>query len=870
MSLNMERFTHLSEESIYAAHKIVTDLNQQRLEAEHLLIALLQQQEGMVPTIIQKLQISLNSLISDLKKAIQNRSGSEKENGKDVYLAFSCEQIIKKAEEEADRMLDEFLAPEHLLLGIVAHTGTEASAILKSRNITLTNLSKLVTELRSGKRVSSRDTDSSPGATVSEFCQDLVELARANKFDPVIGRDDEVRRVIQVLSRRSKNNPILIGEPGVGKTAIIEGLAQRIYLGDVPDSLKNSRLLSLDLAAMVAGAKYRGEFEDRLKGLLRDIENSEENNILFIDEIHTLMGAGSSEGSMDASNMLKPSLARGVLRCVGATTIKEFKKTIEKDPAMERRFQQVFVPEPTTEDCIAILRGLKGKYEVHHGVRIKDSAIVASAKLSARYIPDRFLPDKAIDLIDESASKIRIEIDSMPTMIDQIERRIMQLEIEKKALVKEEDQKSAERLGIIGQELQKNRAQSDRLKSQWMEERKAIQNIRLLKEEIEKAKQEELEAQRSGNLELAAKLKYGTLDNLEKELHRSNQYTGMNGQGRLLKEEVDEEDIAAIVSNWTGIPVSKMMEEEQEKLLNMERTMAEKLVGQKQALISIANAIRRSRTGIQDPDRPLGSFMFMGSTGVGKTELAKILATFLFNDPKAMIRLDMSEYMEKHTVSRLLGAPPGYMGFDEGGILTDAVRRKPYSVVLFDEIEKGHPEVVNILLQILDDGILTDSRGIRVDFKNTIVILTTNLGSEIILKAHTENRTVDNETARKALLNHFRPELLNRLDEMIIFNPLSLENIVQLVKIQIEALNKRFSENGTGLKITQDAQECLAKQGYDPEFGARPLKRVIQRELEDVLAYKILDGTIKQGDLIEVRELNGKLSFHRIKAGLKT
>ncbi|MCP4297285.1 MAG: AAA domain-containing protein [Proteobacteria bacterium] len=869
MSLNMNRFTVLSEEAIYACHDIVAEMGQQRLDTEHLLLTLIQQKTGLVPRLLKHLKVNTKDLSTEIKQYIEDIKPSNQEN-KNIYISYSCEQVIRKAEQEADRMRDDFLAPEHLLLGISLHPGTEAVSLLKIHGLDSKELSKTIHQIRKGKRVTKKKETAtgSSGTGEFEYCQDLVELARENKFDPVIGRDDEVRRVIQVLSRRTKNNPILIGEPGVGKTAILEGLAQRIYLGDVPESLKNSRLLLLDLAGMIAGSKYRGEFEDRLKGLLQELEISKDANVLFIDEIHTLVGAGASEGALDASNMLKPLLARGVLHCVGATTIKEYKKNIEKDPALARRFQQIMVEEPSVEDCIAILRGLKGKYEVHHGVRIKDAAIIASATLSERYIHDRFLPDKAIDLIDEAASKIRIEIDSLPTEIDQIERRIMQLEIEKKALQKEEDKDSLRRMGQIDKELKGQQSQSDQLKGQWKDERKAIQRIQNLKEEIEKGKQEELEAQRSGNLELAAKLKYGTLDDLEKELMAGNQVLVKSHKGRLLKEEIGEEDIAEIVSNWTGVPVSKILSGEQEKLLNMERTLADKIVGQKQALISVANAVRRARTGIQDPDRPLGSFMFMGTTGVGKTEMAKVLASFLFDDPKAMVRLDMSEYLEKHTVSRLLGPPPGYTGFDEGGILTEAVKRKPYSVVLFDEIEKAHLDVTNILLQILDEGSITDSRGFKINFRNTIIILTTNLGSEIVLDSHNKGHLLNNAATRKILLTHFRPEVLNRLDETIVFTPLNLDHLVQLVDLQIKELANRLRGNNIKLAVTRSAKKLLAEKGFDSEFGARPLKRLIQRELEDVLAYRILDGTTNPGDTIEVREQNKTLSFHRIKKSM--
>ena len=860
----MERFARLGEETIYTAHRIVVDRSQQRMEAEHLLLALLQQKDGVVPLALRKANRGLKELETNLERHLRGtrRTASDSE---DVYLSFNCEQVIRRAEQEADRMRDDYLNPEHLLLGIVSIPGIEASRQLKLAGLDRKTLIAAVDKAREGNRITKRDSAGSP-TKMSEFCHDLIQLAKDNKFDPVIGRDEEVRRVIQVLSRRTKNNPVLIGEPGVGKTAIIEGLAQRIRNGDVPESLKRNRLLSLDLAGMIAGAKYRGEFEDRLKNLLKEFESSEGNNILFIDELHTLIGAGASEGALDASNMLKPSLARGVLRCVGATTISEFKKHIEKDPALERRFQQVYIKEPSVEDCIGILRGLKRKYEVYHGVHIKDAAIIAAAKLAHRYIPDRFLPDKAIDLVDEAASLIRIEIDSMPTVIDQKNRRILQLEIERKGLKKEEDSVSLERIEALDKEIAKLRAESDELKSQWQEERDAIQLVRDIKNRIEVATQQELEAQRAGNLELAAKLKYGTLDDLQRELKKVDQPSEENKR-RLLKEEVDEDDVASVVSKWTGIPVSKMMLVEQERLLHMERSMSEHLVGQNQALISVSNSIRRARTGIQDPNRPLGSFIFMGPTGVGKTELAKTLALFLFDDGKAMIRLDMSEYLEKHTVSRLLGAPPGYTGYEEGGILTDAVRRKPYSVVLLDEIEKGHPEIFNILLQILDDGVLTDSRGIKIDFRNTIVILTTNLGSEVVLKHYAENKKMGNSAVRKILLSKFRPELLNRVDEIIVFNPLNIEHIEQLVKIQVRQLVERLEESNTYLRINQDAQKFLAYNGFDPEFGARPLKRVIQRELEDVLAFKILDGTIKPGDHIEVRVQDKQLTFHRIKTG---
>jgi ATP-dependent Clp protease ATP-binding subunit ClpB len=861
----MERFTRLGEETIYTAHRIVSENQQQRMEAEHLLMALISQNEGVVKQIMKRTGGSIKALEADLDDYVR-RLNKSRTTSSEVYLSNSCEQIIKKAEAEAELLKDDYLNPEHLLLAVAAHTGTKASGLLRKAGVNYKLILAEIRRSREGKRITTRG-EPVEESMVNEYCQNLVEFARNNKFDPVIGRDEEIRRVIQVLSRRTKNNPVLIGEPGVGKTAIIEGLAQRINHEDIPETLKGSKLLSLDLAAMVAGAKYRGEFEDRLKNLLKELEESEENNILFIDELHTLVGAGASEGALDASNMLKPALARGLLHCVGATTIKEYKKYIEKDPALERRFQQIVIGEPTVEDCIGILRGLKGKYEVHHGVRIKDSAIIAAARLADRYITDRFLPDKSIDLIDEAASSIRIEIDSRPTLIDKNDRRIMQLEIEKKGLEKEDAHEIASRLKVIDNELKTVRKENKSLKSQWHRERDEIQRVRSIKAEIENAQQQEIEAQRSGNLELAAKLRYGTLESLQQQLQDANKFMESGSHGRLLKEEIDEEDIALVVSKWTGIPVSKMLQEEQEKLLNMEQVLGKDLVGQNPALISVSNAIRRARTGIQDPNRPLGSFIFMGPTGVGKTELAKTLASFLFDDEKAIVRLDMSEYMEKHSVSRLLGAPPGYTGFEDGGILTEAIHRKPYSVILFDEIEKGHPEVFNILLQILDDGVLTDARGIKVDFKNTIIILTTNLGSEIVLKVQAEKKKVTSAMSRKILLSKFRPEFLNRLDEIIVFTSLSLKHLEQLVDIQFSRLQQRLlNNNGTVIEVTKEVRQHLAREGHDPDFGARPLKRILQRELEDVLAYKILDGTIKQGDAIEVRMQNDRLTFHRVKA----
>jgi len=864
----MERFTRMAEESIYSAHSITLNHMQQKMEAEHLLLALLNQHEGILSQALDFLEIDRDVPISVAEDRLQALPKITSPNDK-VHLSSDCEQCVERAEQEADRMTDEYVGSEHLMLGILSGAKLDLTEALGEYGISTKTLLPVIYDLRKGKRITNRHDDGQEPEIIKEFCSDFIKLAKANKFDPVIGRDEEVRRVIQVLARRTKNNPVLIGEPGVGKTAIIEGLAQRIYHGDVPEILKGSRLVGLDLAAMVAGTKFRGEFEERLKRLLNEIENSKDNIILFIDELHTLIGAGSTDGSLDASNMLKPALARGMLRCVGATTVKEYKQHIEKDAALARRFQQIYIAEPSVEDCVGILRGLKGRYEVHHGVRIKDSAIIASAQLAHRYIPDRFLPDKAIDLLDEAASKIRIEIDSMPTIVDQKERRIMQLEIEQKALTKEDDPEALLHLENQKKELLQLQKEREKLIRQWKEERKAIQNIRNLKEKIESAKQREMDAQREGNLELAAKLKYGTLDHFQRELDSANELLSGSKGERLLKEEIDEEDIANIVSKWTGVPVSKMMREEQDKLLVMEDELSNSIVGQRHAIRAVANSIRRSRAGIQDPNRPMGSFIFMGSTGTGKTELAKSLAKFLFDDSKAIIRLDMSEYMEKHTVSRLLGAPPGYAGFEEGGILTDAVRAKPYSVVLFDEVEKGHPEVFNILLQVLDEGVLTDSRGIKVNFKNTIVILTTNLGGELILKLHEEEKQFTEEVSRKILLTKFRPELLNRVDDIIIFEPFSMNSMERLVRIQMDRLVERLKENGVHITIDKSVDQYLATKGFDLQFGARPLKRVIQRELEDVLAYKILDETIKPGHYIEIRLLGEELSFHRIRSPLE-
>jgi ATP-dependent Clp protease ATP-binding subunit ClpB len=859
--MNINKYTEKAREAVAAAVELAKQANNPQLEPEHLLVALIEQHDGIVPNLLRKMNADPARGARELLARLPSAYG-----GAEPGMSPRFKLVTDQAQAEADRLKDEFVSTEHLFIALADEGGRSPSAqLLKQAGITRDTILQALTGVRGSQRVTNENPEGTYQA-LEKYGRDLTKMAREKKLDPVIGRDEEIRRVIQVLSRRTKNNPVLIGEPGVGKTAIVEGLASRIERGDVPEGLKNKRIVALDMGSLIAGAKYRGEFEERLKAVLKEITDAQGQVILFIDELHTVVGAGASEGSMDASNMLKPMLARGELHTVGATTLDEYRKYIEKDAALERRFQTVMVSEPTVEDTISILRGLRERYEIHHGVKFKDAALVAAAVLSNRYIPDRFLPDKAIDLVDEAASKLRMEIDSMPAELDELERRIMQLEIEREALRKERDKASKERLGKLEKELADLKEDRSRLASHWQQEKDLIQQSRKLKEDQEALRAEIERAQRAGDYTKASELQYGRVPELERRVRDAEaRLAEVQKSHRMLKEEVDEEDIADVVSKWTHIPVSRMMEGEVQKLIHMEERLHRRVIGQDEAIEAVANAIRRARAGLQDPNRPLGTFMFLGPTGVGKTELARALAEFMFDDEQAMVRIDMSEYQEKHTVSRMIGAPPGYVGYEEAGQLTEAVRRRPYAVVLFDEIEKAHPEVLNVLLQLLDDGRLTDGKGRTVDFKNTVVIMTSNLGSAFIIeRTVAEGGTVDEGTRRQvmeALREHFRPEFLNRIDEIIFFHALGREHMKRIIDIQIGGLTRRLAERKIHVTLTDAAKEQLVREGYDPAYGARPLKRSIQRRVLDPLAMRVLEGDFLEGDTVVVDAGPDALTF---------
>jgi ATP-dependent Clp protease ATP-binding subunit ClpB len=857
-----DKFTVKAREAVQAAQSLADQGEHQAIEPEHLLLALVQQQEGVVGPILSRLGVPADAVRRDVEAELAKlphvRGGSAGQ-----YLGPRLASVFQRAQQEADRLKDEFVSTEHLLVAIAQESDSAGARILKSHGVTSDGLWRALQDVRGNQRV----TDENPEAkyqALERYARDLTELARKGKLDPVIGRDEEIRRVIQVLSRRTKNNPVLIGEPGVGKTAIVEGLAQRVVAGDVPEGLKGKRVVALDIGAMVAGSKYRGEFEDRLKAVLKEIIESEGQIICFIDEMHTLIGAGAAEGAVDAANMLKPALARGELHCIGATTLDEYRKHVEKDPALERRFQPVFVGEPSVEDTISILRGLKERYERHHNVKIKDSALVAAAVLSHRYITDRFLPDKAIDLVDEAAARIRMQMESKPQELDEVDRRIMQLEIDRVSVARDDDPASRDRLARIDAELADLKEKSAALNARWLAEKEGVTRVTKIKSEIEATKQALAEATRTADWSRASELQHAVLPRLERELAEVDARTAdAHARGRMVREEVDEEDIAATVAKWTGIPVTRLLEGEVQKLVKMEERLSRRVVGQEDAIRAVANAVRRGRAGLSDPNRPIGSFLFLGPTGVGKTELARALAEFMFDDERAMIRIDMSEYMEKHTVARLIGAPPGYVGYDEGGQLTEAVRRRPYSVVLFDEIEKAHHDVFNVLLQVLDDGRLTDGHGRTVDFRNTVLIMTSNLGSHIFREYEAPDKV--RPLVMQELRNTLRPEFLNRIDEVVIFAPLSRDQIEQIVDIQLAHLARRLESKRITLEVTPAAKALLAHEGYDPQYGARPLKRTIQRLVQDPLAIKILEGEFSEGDTVTVDAHATEIVFAKTK-----